>query len=65
FYKSLRRALKPEGRLVIFGPHGDADSMLSELRGYGFIPVDDDALSVLSQEDLDGRLKDGIVFRRQ
>ncbi|MCZ6851614.1 MAG: PDZ domain-containing protein [Planctomycetota bacterium] len=65
FYESLARALKPEGRLVIFGPHGDADSMLSDLRGYGFIPVDDDALSVLSQEDLDGRLKDGIVFRRQ
>jgi SAM-dependent methyltransferase len=64
-YESLTRALKPQGRLVIFGPHGKAAAMLTELRGYGFIPVDDDALAKLSREDLDERLRDGIVFRPQ
>jgi SAM-dependent methyltransferase len=65
FYESLARALKPRGRLVVFGPHGNAAAMLRELRGYGFIPVDDDALGALSPEDLDQRLEDGIVFGPQ
>ena len=63
FYKSVARALKPEGRLVIFDPHGGARSMLDELREYGFVPSGDEALSSLSQDDLDERLQNGIVFR--
>ncbi len=65
FYASVARALKPEGRLVIFGPHGKARAMLDELRKYGFIPLDDDELAALSPEDLDGRLQDGIAFRHR
>jgi SAM-dependent methyltransferase len=65
FYESLTRALKPEGRLVVFGPHGRADGMLRELRGHGFVPVDQEILDAISPEDRDRRLKDGIVFRRQ
>ncbi|MHC4217357.1 MAG: class I SAM-dependent methyltransferase [Planctomycetota bacterium] len=64
FYDSVTRALKPEGRLVVFGPHGRASAMLTELRGYGFIPLDDEALAELSREELDQRLADGIVFRQ-
>jgi hypothetical protein len=55
----------PDGRLVVFGPHGKAEAMLRELRGYGFAPVDEETLAALSPEDLDRRLRDGIVFRRQ
>jgi SAM-dependent methyltransferase len=65
FYQSLERALKPEGQLVIFGPHGEAATMLRELRRFGFIPVNDDAFGGLSPEELDQQLRDGIVFRRQ
>jgi len=65
FYESLTRALKPEGRLVVFGPHGRADGMLRELRGHGFVPVDQEILDAISPEDRDQRLKDGIVFRRR
>jgi ubiquinone/menaquinone biosynthesis C-methylase UbiE len=65
FYESLTRALKPDGRLVVFGPHGKADAMLRGLRGYGFVPVDEETLAALPPEDLDRRLKDGIVFRPQ
>ncbi len=65
FYKSVARALKPNGRLVIFGPHGKAQAMLSELRKHGFVPVDEEALTALSAEDLDERLDDGIVFRHE
>jgi hypothetical protein len=39
--------------------------MLRELRRHGFIPVDGEALAALSPEDLDRRLRDGIVFRRR
>ncbi len=63
FYQSVVRALKPDGRLVIFGPHGGARSMLDELRGYGFVPRDDEVLGRLSASDLDERLQNGIVFR--
>jgi len=58
FYESVARALKPTGRLVIFGPHGKARRMIDELREYGFIPLDD-----LEEADLDQRLQHGIVFR--
>jgi SAM-dependent methyltransferase len=58
FYESVARALKPTGRLVIFGPHGKAKAMLDELREYGFTPLDD-----LDEADLDQQLQDGIVFR--
>ncbi len=58
FYESVARALKPDGRLVIFGPHGGARAMLDELREYGFIPLGD-----LEQDNLDQRLQGGIVFR--
>ena len=63
FYQTVARALKPGGRLVIFGPHGSARSMLDELRDYGFIPVDDDELATLSHDALDRRLDTGIVFQ--
>lgn len=63
FYRSVARTLKPSGRLVIFGPHGSARSMLDELREYGFIPIDDDELAALSEDALDRRLDAGIVFR--
>ena len=63
FYQTVARALKPSGRLVIFGPHGSARSMLDELREYGFIPIDDDELATLSEDALDRRLDAGIVFR--
>ncbi|MHC5009178.1 MAG: PDZ domain-containing protein [Planctomycetota bacterium] len=65
FYESLTRALKPDGRLVVFGPHGRANGMLRELRGYGFVPVDQEILDAISPEDRDRRLRDGIVFRRR
>jgi SAM-dependent methyltransferase len=63
FYRSLARALRPGGRVVVFGPHGRADSMLAELRVHGLVPVDADALSALAPADLDRRLEDGIVLR--
>jgi SAM-dependent methyltransferase len=63
FYESVGRALRPSGRLVIFGPHGDAETMLEVLRTNAFIPVDGDALDGLSQDQLERRLADGIVFR--
>ncbi len=58
FYESVARALKREGRLFIFDPHGGARSMLDELREYGFVPLGDEA-----EGDLDRRLQNGIVFR--
>ena len=62
FYRTVARALKPSGRLVIFGPHGRARSMLDDLRKYGFIPIDDNELAALSNDALDRRLDAGIVF---
>ena len=58
FYQSVARALRPDGRLVIFGPHGKAREMLNELREYGFVPVEEE-----EPADLDQWLADGIVFR--
>ena len=58
FYQSVARALRPDGRLVIFGPHGKARKMLNELREYGFVPVEEE-----EPADLDQWLADGIVFR--
>ena len=65
FYESVSRALKPGGRLVIFGPHGGADPMLEELRGFGFFALDDDALGKMSSEERDRRLAEGVVFREK
>jgi SAM-dependent methyltransferase len=62
FYESVKRALRPGGRLVVFGPHGDGETMLDVLRDNGFLPTDDD-LDGLAPDDLDRRLADGIVFR--
>jgi len=58
FYESVARALKPTGRLVIFGPHGKAKAMLDELREYGFIPLGD-----LKPGDLDQRLRSSTAPR--
>ncbi len=58
FYASVARALKPNGRLVIFDPHGEARSMLDELREYGFVAVGDE-----TEGELDEWLQNGIVFR--
>ena len=63
FYENLTEALKPGGRLVVFGPHGRAQRMLDQLDSYGFVPVDPDALDGLSTEELDAQLHAGIVFR--
>lgn len=62
FYESVRRSLRPGGRLVVFGPHGEGASMLDVLRTNGFVAVDDD-LDSLAPDDLDLRLAQGIVFR--
>ena len=62
FYDSVRAALRPGGRLVIFGPHGEAGTMLEVLRDNGFEPVDGEALDRLEEDELDGRLREGIVF---
>ncbi|MEE8460268.1 MAG: PDZ domain-containing protein [Phycisphaerales bacterium] len=58
FYATVARALKPDGRLVIFDPHGKARAMLDELAEYGFTPVEDQ-----QPADLDKWLQRGIVFR--
>lgn len=63
FYASVARALKSQGRLVIFGPHRRARSMLDELRKYGFVPLDDEELAALAPDELDERLRNGLVFR--
>ena len=55
-------ALRPGGRLAVFGPHGEAQEMLDVLRDNGFVPVEED-LEGLSSEELDQRLAEGIVFR--
>ena len=62
FYESVRSALRPGGRLVVFGPHGEAETMLDVLQANGFVPVDRD-LDDLTPDDLDLRLSEGIVFR--
>jgi len=62
FYESVNRALRPDGRLVVFGPHGDGETMLGVLRAHGFVPIEDD-LDGLTTDDLDLRLSEGIVFR--
>ena len=58
FYASVARALKPDGRLVIFDPHGKTQAMLDELAEYGFTPVEEQ-----QPADLDQWLQSGIVFR--
>ena len=58
FYASVARALKADGRLVIFDPHGKTRAMLDELAEYGFTPVQAD-----EPDDLDKWLQSGIVFR--
>ncbi len=58
FYATVARALKPNGRLVIFDPHGKTRAMLDELAEYGFTPVQAD-----EPDDLDTWLQSGIVFR--
>jgi hypothetical protein len=62
FYDSVKRALRRGARLVVFGPHGEAETMLEVLRDHGFEPVDEQALAGLSTDDLDRRLDEGIVF---
>jgi SAM-dependent methyltransferase len=61
-YESVRRALRPGGRLVVFGPHGEGETMLDVLRANGFVPVDHH-LDGLTPDDLNRRLSEGIVFR--
>ena len=62
FYASVGRALKSDGHLTIFGPHGSARAMLDELAGYGFHAEDEEALKGLSNDELDERLAAGIRF---
>jgi SAM-dependent methyltransferase len=62
FYLSVRRALRHGGRLVVFGPHGEAVTVLEVLRANGFVPLDD-GLATLDADELDRRLLEGIVFR--
>ena len=63
FYASVRRALRPGGILVVFGPHGEAEQMLEVLREQGFAPVEEEGLEGLDTEELDRRLNEGISFR--
>jgi len=63
FYDSVRLALRPGGRLAVFGPHGEAEEMLRVLRSNGFVALEEDALSKLSPAELDARLGEGILFR--
>ena len=63
FYASVRRALRPGGRLVVFGPHGQAEQMLQVLREHGFAPVEEKDLEGLDTEELDRRLEEGIFLR--
>jgi len=62
FHASIARALKDDGRLVIFGPHGKAREMLDELAEYGFHAEDETQLDQLPPERLDERLAQGIRF---
>lgn len=62
FYASITRALKSDGRLVVFGPHGKARAMLDELGEYGFHAEKEADLGQLSTEELDRRLDEGIRF---
>jgi SAM-dependent methyltransferase len=62
FYESVKRSLRPGGRLVVFGPHGDGATMLEVLQANGFVPIEND-LGGLAPDDLDRRLSEGIVFR--
>ena len=61
-YASVARALKPDGRLVIFGRHGKAQEMIAEFRRFGFVPEDEEQLRGLSQEQLDAAFWAGIRF---
>jgi len=62
FYASITRALKSDGRLVVFGPHGKARAMLDELALYGFHAENEAELDELPVEELDKHLKAGIRF---
>lgn len=62
FYKSVAKALRPQGQLVIFGPHGQAEAMLAELALYGFHPAPGMNLEDRSKGALDQRLRMGIHF---
>ena len=62
FYASVARALRPEGRLILFGPHGGARAMLAELAGYGFHAEGAAELAELSERELDARLERGIAL---
>ena len=62
FYNSLIRALKSRGRLVVFGPHGEAETMLRVLDEHGFVPQAAASLDGLTEEELDSRLGEGISF---
>ncbi len=63
FYESVVHTLKPEGVLVVFGPHGKARALLADLRSYGWRPDGVDELLARSDDDLDVQLKAGIRFR--
>ena len=63
FYESVVKALKPGGRLVVFGPHGKGQAMLDDLQTYGFAPVNADELAAMSTEELDKQLWAGIQLR--
>ena len=63
FYASIARALRRNGRLVIFDPRGNAAAHLKELRGCGFRPETPKDLANLQPRELDKRLHQGIRFR--
>lgn len=64
FFASIDRALTPEGRLVVFGPHGEARWLLTNIERFGFVADDRDALFALEDGLLDERLLEGITLRR-
>ena len=63
FYASIARALKADGRLYIFDPHGGAKRHLDELRNYGFVAETDEDLTEFSKKELKELLQEGIRFR--
>lgn len=65
FYASLARALRPDGRLVAFCPHGEGRLRLDEFAGFGFHPRDPEEFEGLGEKELDRLVQRGIrlVYR--
>lgn len=63
FYASLARALRPEGRLVAFCPHGQGRIRIDELASFGFHPENSKELEGMSEKELDQRVIGGVSYK--